>query len=160
MQMYDPAILTVDIPDKNVESPDLVASDMALLEKLIETTEQAYSDLLTLIKVKSDTPQEAYDMAYRRGYLIFGMLDVLRIMQPRQLMQIIVFMLDYGRFHHSFSQHSMDYLLQLLFENTLTLLKEWEEPKNGQADIGDIIREAEGYLRLALIEFNETLAQD
>ena len=124
MQMYDPAILTVDIPEKNVTNPHLDASNMALLEKLIQTTEQAYADLLTLIKVKPDTPQEAYDMAYRRGYLIFGMLDVLRIMQPRQLMQIIVFILDYGRYHHSFTHHSMDYLLQLLFENTLTLLKD------------------------------------
>ena len=160
MQMYDPAILTVDIPEKNVTNPHLDASNMALLEKLIQTTEHAYADLLTLIKVKPDTPQEAYDMAYRRGYLIFGMLDVLRIMQPRQLMQIIVFILDYGRYHHSFTHHSMDYLLQLLFENTLTLLKDWEESEDGKADISDIIREAEGYLRLALTEFNETLTQD
>ena len=120
MRAYSDTILENQSDDGEVfkvPSKEDMNSAAAEFEKKFE---EWSNEILTIVKSKHDDAEDAYDKSYRLGYFILGFSRVLKWDKVTRLLEILEFVLDYGRERLDFSQHSMTYVVEL----TLSTSKE------------------------------------
>ena len=115
------------------------------------------NEILTIVKSKHDDAEDAYDKSYRLGYLILGFSRVLRWDKVTRLLEILEFVLDYGRERLDFSQHSMTYVVELTLSTSKECIDEASNKKEIATDITDVISECRTYLNQVLFEHNSEI---
>lgn len=147
MKTYPESIL--DAPETPVGLVSL-PSDGPPVALLKEFSAFAPAELLwiarTVKQVRQSDHEDVLDRLYRRGHVVSGLAQLLRLPRVDRLLSILDLVLDLGRDASGFESHSMGYLVALLVDTSVRIIDELESTGQTTVEIADLIGECRVYL--------------
>ena len=146
MKKYDHEIL--QIREENFEEENSLVDEIyqSELEDLLQYISITALEVIKIVKSQHDEPEEKYSEAYQKCYLCLGMSRIFKIHKLTRILEILEFVIDYGRLNLDFSKYSMIYLIELILDASSKVLSEYIENGISKFRLDDIISECETYL--------------
>ena len=158
MKKYDHEIL--QIREEKFEEENSLVDEIyqSELEDFLQYISITALEVIKIVKSQHDEPEEKYSEAYQKCYLCLGMSRVFKINKLTRILEILEFVIDYGRLNLDFSKYSMIYLIELILDASNTILNEFIENGTSKFKLDDIISECETYLQTPLNQHNLEIA--
>ena len=150
MKKYDQEILQIREENFVEENALFDGIDQSELEDFLQYISITAIEVIKIVKSQHDEPEEKYSVAYQKVYLCLGMSRIFKINKLTRILEILEFVIDYGRLNLDFSKYSMIYLIELIFDASRKILNEFIENGTSKFRLDDIISECETYLQVPL----------
>lgn len=103
---------------------------------------------------QEEQDEEIFEQVYRRCHVIAGFASILEVPKITHMWAMMDFALDLVRKIETFQQYSIDYLVKMILDTSVTVLDDLSNSGTSNFDLTDIVSECHMYLHPPMEEWN------
>ncbi|MEI8093454.1 MAG: response regulator [Spirochaetales bacterium] len=150
---YQDSVLANLSSDHQSAAPDGLSPAALSFAQSLPASVRAQLDLLDELSLTPES-EELLDHLYRNNHIMAGMAKLHGLDKLAHLFQILDFALDWARYRKTVREHSIDYLIKLLYTKGSELAETLGSAATQDPDITDLVDESRNYLQNPLREWN------